>query len=266
MIGIVAFAKEYLHPNSVTFFVGVLALGVALLYASRRWGRRWFVALFVGYWLISIPPGTRLLVAPLTRAYQPITDVRDADGAGAIVLLGGGIQSVSIGADTITHLPSPAALRTLEAARLFRLFGGRIPIVASGGTPVPYQPRSEADVLTEALLGLHVPRERIIIEDRSLTTHDESILVTDILRQRGIRRFILVTSPTHMFRSLAVFRARQADVIPSVAPLFADEVSHHAWFIPNDDSLSASDGALYDYAANLYYWAHGWLRPPGTDR
>ena len=31
--------------------------------------------------------------------------------------------------------------------------------------------------------------------------------------------------------------------------------------LPDRESLFLSDNALYDYAAVLYYWVTGWLRP-----
>jgi uncharacterized SAM-binding protein YcdF (DUF218 family) len=94
-----------------------------------------------------------------------------------------------------------------------------------------------------------------------MTTHDEAIIVTRMLRERGIGRFVLVTSPTHMRRSLAAFRAQGADVVGSVAPWLSDAELLPPWFVPNRDSLRESDTAVYDYCGTIYYWLRGWFTP-----
>ena len=63
-------------------------------------------------------------------------------------------------------------------------------------------------------------------------------------------------------RAAAVFRAQEADVVPSITALGPDRLRTPPFFLPNDDSLRASDNAFYDYAGILYYWSKGWLRTP----
>jgi uncharacterized SAM-binding protein YcdF (DUF218 family) len=262
MTAAVAFAKEFLHPSHIVFIVGLLVAGSALLLTRPTWGRRWLVTMTLAYWLLSIPVGTSLLGWPLARGFHPIADQREAEGAGAIVVLGGGIDWVTVGANTIEHLSTPSALRAIEGVRLFRLLDWHPLVVASGGRPTPGPHRGEGAVMADALVALGVPRERILVEDRSLTTHDEAQIVTEMLAARGIRRFVLVTSPTHMTRSVAVFRAQGADVVPSAAPVRGDAEHRLPWFVPTDESMGLSDSAIYDYAATTYYWLHGWLRQP----
>ena len=79
-----------------------------------------------------------------------------------------------------------------------------------------------------------------------------------MLASRGITRFVLVTSPTHMGRSLATFRAVGLDPVGSTSPTRSDEVPFW-WPVPERESLLVSDTAVYDYAAWLYYWSNGWL-------
>jgi uncharacterized SAM-binding protein YcdF (DUF218 family) len=120
---------------------------------------------------------------------------------------------------------------------------------------------TEGAVIAEALAKLDVPADRIVIEDKSRTTRDQAIFVTSLLKSLGVTRFILVTTPTHMPRSLAVFRAQQVDVAPSSSVLAPERLRVPAPYMPNGDDLGLSDSAAYEYAGLAYYWARGWLDP-----
>ena len=104
-----------------------------------------------------------------------------------------------------------------------------------------------------------MPAAAVIEESQSRSTRDQAMLIAPILRSRHSPRFVLVTSPTHMRRSLAVFRAAGFDPVASLAPVRSEHVRPPRWFMPNDDSFSLSDAAVYDYLALAYYWSRGWL-------
>jgi uncharacterized SAM-binding protein YcdF (DUF218 family) len=261
MTAAVNFAKEFLRLGSESTIIAVLIIGAVLILIRPRWGRRWVVAFAAVYWLLSTPAVSRLLVAPLAAGYGPIETPQQAKSAGAIVILGGGSRTTAIGSDVLAAPTEEEALRTLEAVRVYRLLGGRVPVVASGGSPGMEQRRSDGDVMADALLSLGVPRAHIIIERDSLNTLDEARLVPAMLNARGVHTFVLVTSPMHMRRSIAIFHAQGADVIPSTAALQPDNSAHWRFLIPNGDSLELSDSAVYEYAALTYYWLRGALRP-----
>src|SRR5213080_3092478 len=95
---------------------------------------------------------------------------------------------------------------------------------------------------------------------RVLFERDHPQFVGPLLRELHAQRFVLVTSPTHMRRALAVFRAAGFDPVPSVAPLRSEHVTPPPLLLPNDESWYLSDMAVYDYLALAYYWWRGWLR------
>ena len=254
-------AKEVLHLDNLALVVAVVAVGGVLSFVQPRWGRRWLVTIALGFWLLSTPLISALLARPLAYGFHPIEDPRQAGSAEAIVVLGGGIREATAGSQLLAYPSRSTALRTVEAVRVFRLLGSRPLIVASGGTPQAGQRVPEGLVIADDLARLQVPRDHILVEGTSLTTHDEAIKVTRLLQSRGIRRFVIVTSPTHMRRSLAVFRAQHAEVIASTAPLDVDSRYTQWSLVPRNDALQMSDQALYDYVATLYYWLRGWFRP-----
>jgi len=70
---------------------------------------------------------------------------------------------------------------------------------------------------------------------------------------------VLVTSPTHMARSLAVFRAAGLDPIPSVASYKSEHSLERFRWAPNDTGLILFDNVVYDTVSTLYYRLRGWI-------
>jgi len=57
-----------------------------------------------------------------------------------------------------------------------------------------------------------------------------------------------------------VFRAVGLDPVASVAPIRSEVSMPPPPLLPNSESLSQSDDAVYEYAALAYYWVRGWLK------
>jgi len=133
-----------------------------------------------------------VLNRPLAIRSSPI-DKRDA-----IVVLG-----ASLGAnDTLTPV---LAERVAAAAKLFDQ--GAAPIVITTGGVTGGQ-RAEAAVIADALVIAGVPREHILVEDRSQTTAENAHNVAALTTAR---RVWLVTQPFHARRAERLFRVAGFD-------------------------------------------------------
>jgi uncharacterized SAM-binding protein YcdF (DUF218 family) len=252
---------KQLQPNSITAIVLLFAFGLVLLYAKPRWGRAWLTIVVLTYWTLASPVGAGQLARSLGTGHRPLQKVEDAKGAQAVVLLGAGTYNLSAAGRRLSYVSRPTALRALEVARVYHLLGDPL-VIASGGVTGPdpgVPPESEAQRSTLVTLG--VPPGRIVSESESRNTHDEAVVLKRMLRERNIDRFILVTSPLHMGRSLATFAAQGLDPIPSPAPLYSDRLREPLSFVPNEAALEIGNGALYEWAARAYYWSRGWTRP-----
>jgi uncharacterized SAM-binding protein YcdF (DUF218 family) len=253
-----------LRPADPVLMLTVFAIGA--LWVSLRplskWPRRYLIAVVVGYWLAATPLGAGLLLRGLSTGTPRIESREAARGADAVVVLGGGAQSFSVGGLVATELNGTARLRAMEGARVFKAIDARL-VIASAGAPDGsqlLQPESEA--LTGTLVAMGVPAAAIVQESVSKTTRDQAVLVGPMLRAHDVGRFVLVTSPSHMRRALAAFRAEGLDPVPSVSPIRSDH-RHRPWLLqPDADSLLLTDQAVYEYAATVYYWWSGWLRAP----
>ncbi|HEY0254643.1 MAG TPA: YdcF family protein, partial [Kofleriaceae bacterium] len=131
----------------------------------------------------------RVIGAPLRpRASTPIAP-RDL-----IVVLGAALGPRN-------SLTPPLLERVTVAAELFAAAAAPR-VVATGG--VTTGTRSEAAVIADALEAAGVPREAIVVEDRSRTTAENARYTHELV---GDRSAWLVTQPFHARRAERLFRA-----------------------------------------------------------
>ena len=253
--------KDNWHLTSLLPLVVALAIGVLLLYLRRTalWGRRWLTAVVIGYWAMATPIGSWLIAAPIAHGQRRVEAAADAAGAQAVVVLGGGIVSYMSDGLALNDLVS-SALRVIEGVRVYRLLGDPLLVVSGGNTPHVDPPQPEGEAMRRGAIGLGVPPSRVLSDNASMTTFEQAQTLGRELPARGIRRIVLVTSPIHMPRSLAVFRAAGLDPIPSAGPLRGNPDDSFWTLVPDRQSLGISDAAIYEALALVYYWSRGWLK------
>jgi uncharacterized SAM-binding protein YcdF (DUF218 family) len=258
---IVGVLKNVGRVSSPALWLALLTFGVLLLYVRRGspTGRRWLTTVLLAYWFTASPIGASLLSAPLAQHPPRVDAPEHAAGACAVVVLGGGIVSTTADGMTVDDLMT-SALRVIEGVRLYRLLGDPWLIMSGGNTQLLDPPRPEAAAFRDAAVRFGVPASRVLAETESRTTREQAIVIKQLLRDRGIDRFVLVTSPVHMPRSLATFRAVGLQPIPSAAAGDEDPDESPWSPVPSRKALRRSDSAVYEYAAWAYYWARGWFR------
>ena len=111
--------------------------------------------------------------------------------------------------------PSPALARRVgHAVRLFS--AGAAPLlVMTGG--LGRHPPAEAALMAALAARAGVEPGRILLEDRAATTFESARNCAALLRDRGLRRVLLVTDGFHLRRSLLIFRAFGVDAAGSAA-------------------------------------------------
>ncbi|MHB0876459.1 MAG: YdcF family protein [Anaerolineae bacterium] len=226
--------------------VAVLAL-VVLYLASNRW--------------VSMA-----LMRSLEWRYLPQGDLPAAE---AIVVLGGGTYAA--------EAPRPIAEvgeagdRMIYAARLYQL--GKAPYVLVSGGNMPWVTSSAgtpADDMTALLAMMGVPAEAVWRQEVSQNTYEDAVYCAEVLREHGVGRVLLVTSASHMPRSVALFRKQGVDVIPAPADF---TVSFEDWerlrttsldgqlvyLLPDAFYLSTTYRALHEYYGLATYKLRGWI-------
>ena len=245
-------------------FVVVVVLAAVAIWWWRRPASRGPWRLLVGYllvfYLVSTPLGSDILIAGLAHGLTSVERPEEAKGAEALVVLGGGVQTVSARGQVLAQLQSTPSLRILEAVRLYKLLAPRVVIVSGGIADKRTELRPEAEQMANALAAAGIPADRIFIDTEATTTHDHPRTVGPMLAAHHVRQFVVITSPMHMRRSLGVFRAQGFDPVGAASALQSEQLISRPLLLPNDDSMMLSNQALYEYAALVMYWWRGWMK------
>ena len=256
--------KEFLIPGSVTLLLFGFLGGLILLHlndVARQWGKRWLTALAILYYFLSTPFIADRLAQGLYHGYSQVTDATQLREATAIVVLSGGSANYRARGHNLNVPSGASALRALEAAHVYTLLDNNPLIILSGGIPdTRYQLSPEAEAMSNVLIEIDIPDDRIVLEPRSQNTYEQAVNVSELLEEHGVAEFVLVTSPTHMRRAQSAFAAQGWEAIPAIAPLSSDVLPRRIFpALPSTHALFGSHSAMREYLAITYYWARGWL-------
>jgi vancomycin permeability regulator SanA len=117
--------------------------------------------------------------------------------------------------------PSPVYRARLDhALDLYHRGIAPLIITLGGGGGDEY---SEGAVGREYLMGMGVPEKAIIAETQSHNTGDSARRIAVIARANGLRRLVIVSDGTHMFRIHEICSAEGLDVLTSPRPRVAVE-------------------------------------------
>jgi uncharacterized SAM-binding protein YcdF (DUF218 family) len=239
--------KELALPPGNLWLV-LLTAFLLLAFRRRALGFVLFGIGLTAFYLLSIPiVAGRLNAVVQTAPALSEDDVREA-GAQAIVVLSGGLHF-----DSPEYAGATVDETTLErlryAARLHRLTG--LPILVSGG-----RPREASISLAEAMrvsLSEDFRITDVLLEDRSLDTHENATLSADILRQKGFAKILLVTHASHMPRAVRAFAETGIQVVP--APTVFSHMSSTAAinYVPRLSGMRESHYAIYEALGRVWY-------------
>lgn len=185
---------------------------VALLFCAWRLRNnrrtvKWCVGLAATLYICSTYWFASVLVQPLEKAYQPPSQLH----GDVVLMLGGGATVDTPNLGGVGHLSGNAANRLVTTAQLAR--AASLPIIVSGGKVFDTS-GSEGEIAARILADLGVAPERITIDSRSLNTQQNIFYSQEIMRQKGYRKALLVTSAFHMPRAMAECRAMGLEAIP----------------------------------------------------
>src|SRR5947207_12669267 len=256
--------KFSLRPSSITFVIAAVALGTALTFfrRSQRYARWYWLAFLLGYTLLATPAFAEWLAARASGDFHRLERAADARGARIIVVLSGGARTLRDGPLAVDLAVPGTVMRAMEAARVYRMLGDAQVILSGGVTDAgSADPLPESEAMRDIMVRLGVPAGRLATESTSTTTRTQAAEVRRVLGAHAAEPIVLVTSPPHMRRSLAVFRAAGMDPVPAPAAIRPDRSPLACRWCPTDDGLTLSDNVIYDRMAWLYYRARGWVSP-----
>jgi len=254
-----------LSPLGLVWAV-LVALALSEL-LRRRWRPGILAGLCAGglYLFGSTPLPARLL-ADLESPWLhgPLEEVAQAD---AIVMLGGMLRHSP--ADAFSADFYDAVDRFITAAELARL--GKAPVLILGGGHPGGAPDDvrESEYLKRWFESWLPKKAEILQLGKCMDTHDESVQVARIAKERGWKSVILVTSAAHMRRAAGLFRKAGLDPI-CVACDFEGTASLLDWEnnprrifnpFPNAGGFKLMGVYLHEEVGWWYYRLRGWIEP-----
>ena len=122
----------------------------------------------------------------------------------------------------------------------------------------------EADQFKENLILHGIPEEDILTESRSKNTYENAFMSRDLIDSLYSERptCVLITSGTHMKRSLAIFKKLDVEVTPFSTDHFTGkERNYYAgdWFVPNPACLVEWYRLNHEIFGYLVYKMKGYL-------
>jgi uncharacterized SAM-binding protein YcdF (DUF218 family) len=117
--------------------------------------------------------------------------------------------------------PSPVYRARLDHARALFHRGIAPLIITLGGNGGDQY--TEGAVGREYLMGMGIPEEAIIAETESRNTEESARRIAVIARANGLRRLVIVSDGTHLFRIHEICAADGLDVLTSPRPRVAVE-------------------------------------------
>jgi len=239
-------------PPAIVVWLALFGLWVAR--RRRRLGAGIVLASLGALALLSLPATGSALLRTL-EDYPPLPTTTRAQGAQAIVVLGGGLYPAAPEYGGRDMVSGTVLERLLYAVELHRRM--RLPLAVAGGS-VFGNATPEAVTIAETLqrdFGV-APRW---VEARSRTTRENARLTASLLRRDGVQRAYLVTHAWHMRRAATSFRSAGLDVIPAPT-MFATRGDMDATFlrfVPSTTGLARSTTAIYEYLGRGWYWLNG---------
>jgi uncharacterized SAM-binding protein YcdF (DUF218 family) len=222
--------KAIVFPPAGPLLLAIL--GIFLIKRRPRLASACIILAVGSLWVLSSPWGSDALVG-LAEHYPPL-DLRNTDGAQAIVILGGGGQR-AFAPEYGGPSAGPLLLERLSfGAYIARKTG--LPILVTGY-------HVEAIAMRDTLERNFDTTVRWV-DDQSYDTYENARNSVRLLKAGGVQRVVLVTHATHMWRSVHEFTAAGIEVVPAPMGILAEREPGYFRLLPNADALLRTSAAI----------------------
>ncbi len=243
-----------LAPLPLCLFAVLLGLWLLCYTSRQRSGKLLIVLGIFTLTLFSLTPVSNTLLASLENQYpsylhHPSENIRQIKH---IVVLGAGhISDPTV--PVTSQINAITLARLAEGVRLYKMTANSR-LILSGGNVFDDKPEAETMRAIAKIMG--VDDDAIILDSHSLDTQDQALNIKVLA---GDDDFILVTSASHMPRSMALFNRQGMSPIPAPANHAVrqkDELSPDDYF-PNAHALRKSEKMIHEYLGILWAQLRG---------
>ncbi len=159
------------------------------------------------------------------------------------------------GSDVIVVLAGGSENRVKLGIELFKQgFGANM--LFSGKTPIARNITAAESMAVQSERS-GVPKEKIVLEDKSTSTYENAIFTKQLLEISNYKSAIIVTSNYHMRRTMLVFNKAFKDTDIKLTYCASEDKSFkpNGWYTDN----YSSDLVFSEYIKTVGYWVEGRL-------
>ena len=225
--------------------------GLILAWLSRlRLGHALIAVALSGYLAILVLPIDQWLLMPLEERFA-LPDPPPARVDGIIVL--GGVIDSALSADRGMPVLTASAERITDAVILAKRHpDAKIVFTGGNGDLMPISP-TEADYAKTLLAALGVDPARIVTEGASRNTVENAVFTRDIVHPAPGQTWLLVTSASHMPRSVGIFRRAGWPVTPWPVGYKSGRSMEVQYTRQFGDKIAQLDWAVHEWVGLVAY-------------
>jgi len=222
----------------------ILIVGIFLLWFTRRQKTGKIIVTIGVATLVALSYGvaSEILLRPLEYKYPPMTDISAVSDVKWVVVLSGG-HSPDAQLPVTGQLSEASLVRLIEGIRIHRKLPKSKLILSGGGA---FSEATAAKVMAAVAVALGMDAQDLVLESESKDTKDQARLIHKVV---GDSQFILVTSASHMPRSMALFLKKRMNPIPAPIGHRIKEMQKitPAMFFPSAGRIEKTERAFYEY-------------------
>ena len=223
----------------------LVGYGLVRLVLSRgKKGVAW-VGLGLGcFYAFATAPLPNYLMGRLENGLVPVTSTQGLAGVKYIVVLSGGLRD-NEGLPPTSQLEETSALRVAEGVRLFHLMADA-PVLIMTGQGEYHDLGTRMAALAQSL---GVPPDRLVPANEAIDTYGNAMEVKPLVKNQP---FLLVTSASHLPRSLKIFRKLGLKPLPAPGDFRFIKQYTLADYLPSGPNLVNMDLAIHEYLGLAY--------------
>ena len=257
---VVQFCIEPLNWVIVFVFLSLLFLSFRKPELCKRFLILALLDLLIVGWLPTSELGLRALEDAV-----PKTSLANLTGndIGGTIILGGAIEGGEIALDRGEVSIGSAAERVTKAFELIRKYPD-LPFIFTGYSGrINPKGISEADAFKQLVAEQGLSEKMAHYENRSRNTYENVLYMKPRILELGAKDaggtqkpWLLITSASHMYRSLKIFQKQGIEVIP--VPVDYQTANHLRWSrFDLEDGMQNWNKLLHEVIGLLTYWVTG---------
>lgn len=243
--------SAFLLPIPIGVFLLFLALYFLLINSYTK--AKIFLTLgFLWFVLLSFQPISNAIINPLENSHKALLDIPKVE---YVLVLGSG-HNTNENLSITSQVSSVANVRINEGIRIFKTIEQKdenAKIIFSGYKG--FDKNYHSFMASQLALSLGVNKDKIIELEKPADTRQEAIEMKKIVREKA---FILVTSASHMKRSILLFKKQGLNPIAAPTYHLADESKSYS-SIFSSENLYKVKVAFHEYLGLLWSYIRGYI-------